>query len=101
MSSAQTPGPLARRPIVPGEGFWDVLLDACYYQEDSSWNGFEAACDAVDAVLESPLEAPHDVARVLSALGHVEVERDHRTLRPSAWSASLATLLAIGEAEWL
>jgi hypothetical protein len=86
---------------VPGEGFWDVLLEALSYLTDSSWSGFEAAFDSIDAVLESPLESPRDVARTLSALGHIEVEHDHRTLRPSAWSVSPATLLATEKAAWL
>jgi hypothetical protein len=101
MSSAQTPELLANRPDVSGESFWDVLLEALSYLEDSSWSGFEAAFDSVDAVLGSSLESPRDVARLLSALGHIEVEHDRRTLRPSAWSVSPATLLAVGEAEWL
>lgn len=86
---------------MPGGGFWDVLLEALTYLTDSSWSGFEAAFDSIDAVLDSPLESPRDVARTLSALGHIEVEHDHRTLRPSAWSISPATLLATENAAWL
>jgi hypothetical protein len=86
---------------VPCRSFWDVLLEALSYLEDSSWSGFEAAFDSVDAVLGSPLESPRDVARLLSALGHIDVEHDQRTLRPSAWSVAPSALLAIGEAEWL
>lgn len=101
MSSAQTSGLLANRPSVPGGDFWDVLLEALSYLTDSSWSGFEAVFDSIDAVLDSPLESPRDVARTLSALGHIEVEHDHRTLRPSAWSVSPATLLATEKAAWL
>jgi hypothetical protein len=85
----------------PGQGFWDVLLETLSYLEDSSWSGLETAFDSVDAVSGGPLESVRDVARVLSALGHIDVEHDQRTLRPSAWSASPTTLLRIGETEWL
>src|SRR5437764_9659751 len=98
---SQTPESLANRPGAPGVGFWDVLLEALSYLEDSSWSGFEAAFDSVDAVLGSPLESARDAARLLSALGHIDVEHDQRTLRPSAWSVSPTTLLAVGDAEWL
>jgi hypothetical protein len=101
MSSAPVADVLVPGSYTPGQGFWDVLLETLSYLEDSSWSGLEAAFDSVDAVSESPLESVRDVARVLSALGHIDVEHDQRTLRPSAWSVSPATFLRTAETEWL
>jgi hypothetical protein len=87
---------------VPGEAdFFDVLLEAVSYLHDSAWSGFEQAVEAVDAVSESPIPSARDVARVLSALGHIDLQLDRRTVRPVAWSVSPPTVLRLANSEWL
>jgi hypothetical protein len=87
--------------LSPSASFCDLLLEALSYLQDSSWRGFEAAYEAVDAIAESEMGTPREAARVLSALGHIDLENDPRTLRPTAWSAAPPTLLAADTGEWL
>src|SRR3712207_2407195 len=87
---------------VAGEAdFFDLLLEAVSYLHDSAWTGFEHAVDAVDAVSDSPAPSARDAVRVLSALGHVDVQLDRGTVRPVAWSVSPPTLLRLADSEWL
>jgi hypothetical protein len=84
-----------------GVEFFDVLLEALSYLGDSAWGGFEHAFEAVDGELRSADLSPRESARILSALGHIDVQLDRRTLRPSAWSISPPVLLRIAAHEWL
>jgi hypothetical protein len=82
-------------------GFFDLLLEAVSYLRDGGWSGFEQAYEAVDAAVESPVFSARDAARVLSALGHMDVQLDRRAVRPVAWSVSPPTLLRLSDSEWL
>jgi hypothetical protein len=98
----------AMRGDIPGRGaladsadFFDVLLETLSYLTDSAWGGFEFAVEVLDGEFGSNVSSARDAARVLSALGHIDVQLDRRTLRPVAWSVSPPTLLPIAAQEWL
>src|SRR6266571_2855767 len=86
--------------LVNGDGmFYDVLLEALSYLEDSAWPGFEDAFESVSAAHESPDESARDAARKLAVLGHIDVLLNRFTLRAEKWSVSPSALLRLREGE--
>jgi hypothetical protein len=84
-----------------GMSSYDILLETLCYLRDGSWGGFEQALEAVDAIEPIDAEVAFDAARVFSALGHMDVQLDRRTLRPITWTTSPPTLLRLRDSEWL
>lgn len=81
---------------------FDALLDALSYVVDGSWDTFQRVADAVGAAVSDEVTRPSEVARVLSALGHIDLMIDRRTGRPTRFSVSPSTLLRDSrETSWL
>ena len=66
----------------------DNLLDAITFAQKGSWSEFQHLASQINDAPWFPLES----ARMLSALGHIEVALNPRTLRPSEWAISPSTL---------
>jgi hypothetical protein len=80
------------RPIVEGTSAnWDLLVGAISYARRGSWTTFEAMAVAVKDSPWFALEA----ARLLSSLGHLNVELHPRSLRPQAWSLAPPTIASV------
>jgi len=67
----------------------DLLLDAVTFSSGGSWRSFRAIASQV----ESEPWFPREAARRLSALGHMEVVYDSKTLAPVRWSVAPATIV--------
>lgn len=72
--------------VVPVE--FDTLLDALSYLRGGSWQALQRIAEQVD---DTPWFAS-EAARTLSALGHIELEVDRRTLRPVRWGIAPTTI---------
>jgi hypothetical protein len=81
--------------------FLDVFLESLSYLTDGAWGGFEVAFEALDGALGGGNSSAREAARVLSSLGHIDLQLDRRTLRPVAWSVAPPVLLRIGAREWV
>lgn len=66
----------------------DNLLDALTFSRRGSWLEFKRLASQIDDSPWFPIES----ARMLSALGHIELSLDRHTMRPSSWSISPSTL---------
>ena len=72
-------------------GRFDDLLDAVCYVQGGEWQAFEFLA----AQLSDEPWFAHETARLFSALGHMDLEYDSRTLRPKRWSVAPATIVAL------
>ena len=71
----------------------DDLLDALTFAKRGFWPSFHRLASQVDDAPWFPVES----ARLLSALGHIEVALDPITLRPKAWAISPPTLAVLAD----
>jgi hypothetical protein len=90
--------PLDFRPVTLEQGFgFDELLQALAFARRGPWSWLEGVAAQVSDEPWFPLEA----ARLLSALGHLELILDRHTLHPVEWAVApptLATIAAEGKA---
>ena len=85
---------LSRRPPLPsiserGKADMSLALDALSYARAGSWRSFRA----VTAMIDDAPWFPHEAARRLEALGHVELELDDKTIMPKRWSIAPSTII--------
>lgn len=69
----------------------DDLLDALTFAEKGSWSEFYSLATQINDAPWFPIES----ARMLSALGHIDLALDPSTLRPESWAISPPTLAFI------
>ncbi len=69
----------------------NVLFDAVCYATADKWRTFEVLAEQVNDAAWYPLET----ARLLSALGHIDLSLDPRTLRPESWSVAPPAILLL------
>ncbi len=79
-------------PMAMAAGF-DLLLDALTYVRAGRWSLFERLAQQIAEEPWFPLES----ARLLSALGHIDLVIDLAAGRPRAWGIRPATLVARSE----
>jgi hypothetical protein len=72
---------------------WDLLLESLSYLHDGSWASLESAFESVDALEGEPSMSARDAARVLMALGHIDLKLDPYSMRPVRWSVAPPTLI--------
>lgn len=75
-----------------------LMLDAMSYMETGSWAGLREIAQSLAP--DQPYFAA-EAARALSALGHIDIRLDPRTLRPSAWQVAPATLVETCDGSWV
>lgn len=93
---AANPLPQRVDPIREQRGETDALvLDALSYARAGTWSQLERLAARAD---DDPWSVS-ETARLLSALGHVDLALDDETLRPVAWTIGRPSLVAIGEDE--
>jgi hypothetical protein len=88
----------ARRPAIPLEAFrprnvGDELLDALSYARGGSWEGFAGLANQLD---DSPWFAL-ETARLLDALGHIDISMDRDRWRPEAWAIAPTAIAIVGD----
>ncbi|QGF22606.1 hypothetical protein [Raineyella fluvialis] len=76
-------------PDAPTDLCWDLALDGLFYTGGGSWSHFER----VARHIQSSGLVVDQFARFLEALGHVNIRRDSRSLRPVAWEICPSTLV--------
>lgn len=72
-------------------GTYDDLLDATCYVQSGEWGRFEFLASQLS---DEPWFAS-ETARLLSALGHIDIEFDRLTLRPKRWAVAPATVVVL------
>jgi hypothetical protein len=72
---------------------WDLLLESISYLTDGSWPSFERAFESVDEQGDEASVSARDAARVLVALGHVDLRLDPYSMRPVRWSVAPPALI--------
>jgi hypothetical protein len=90
-----------RRDEHDGACFFDVFLEALSYLRDGSWSTFEDAFESTAGVHDAPDVSPRDVARTLSALGHIDVVLERYSFRPQKWAIGPATLFRVAEGSYV
>ena len=78
-----------------GEVEPDVLLDSLSYLGTGRWSTFQ---QLAKQVFDAPWY-PASIGRVLSALGHIDIELDPFSLQPLAWQVSPSALVVVGTSE--
>lgn len=92
-----TPGPVGASIVeLPPTGkqryaSFDELLDALAFARGGNWQSFLGLASQVD---ESPW-FPVEAARLLSALGHIDVSLGRKTFRPQTWSIAPPVLVVL------
>src|ERR1051325_11387195 len=82
------------RPLPPIEHRsigWDDLVDSLSYARSGTWQSFVGLATQLD---DSPWFSV-EAARLLSALGHLDIALEERTMRPETWSMSPTTLAVL------
>ena len=85
---------VSRRPPLPsiserGKADMNLALDALSYARTGFWRSFQA----VTATIDDAPWFPHEAARRLEALGHIELEMDDKTITPRRWSIAPSTIV--------
>lgn len=76
-------------PEVMDDLCWNLALDGLFYTGGGSWSHFERVARHV----QSSGLVVDQFARFVEALGHVNIRRDPRSLRPVAWEVRGSTLV--------
>lgn len=86
-----------RRPAIQLEALrprnvgFDELLDALSYARGGSWEVFASLANQLD---DSPWFAP-ETARLLDALGHIDISMDRHKWRPDAWAVAPTSIAVV------
>jgi hypothetical protein len=85
------------KPVSPGVLTWDIGLDALMH----AGGGTYPALERIALQIEASLLFADTFTRTLEVLGHVEIQRDQRTLAPVAWEIAPSALAELADGSYL
>ena len=90
----ETSSLLGVEPITPSTtSDYDLLLDSLSYAGSGAWAAFGRLADQMS---DLPWFAA-ETSRLLSALGHIDIIIEAKTMRPKAWSVAPPTLVSLAD----
>ncbi len=97
MPVVERPTELPSRVVEDAEITGDALLNALTYLRRGTWRDFELLAGQVETEAWYAIELGRD----LSALGHIDIQLDLKTMRPVMWSLAPTVISEAGPMRWI